>query len=181
MCLAAIAGDLNTLYERRMLADGLLCQHLESGGNKMNKPRVMFLCTGNSARSQMAEAFLKKYAGDHFEVYSAGLEPKGINPYTTRVMAEIGIDISDQHSKDVAQFLGKIHFGYIITVCSNAEEKCPIFPGVSVREHWPLEDPAAFEGSDEAKLLKFREVRDQIEERIKAWLQRVEPRILKEA
>ena len=137
------------------------------------KPRVMFLCTGNSARSQMAEAFLKKYAGGRFEVYSAGLEPKGIHPLTTRVMAEVGIDISDQHSKDLAQFLGKVHFGYLITVCSRAEEeKCPTFPGIGVREHWALDDPAAVEGSEEDKLLKFRHVRDQIEERIKTWLEK---------
>ena len=135
----------------------------------MSKARVLFLCTGNSARSQMAEAFLRKYAGDRFEVYSAGLEPKGIHPDTRRVMAEIGVDISHHSSKDLKQFLGQ-RFGYLITVCANAEKNCPIFPGVSVRMHWPFEDPAHFESSDDEKIAKFREVRDQIDARIPAWL-----------
>jgi arsenate reductase len=138
-----------------------------------NKIRVLFLCTGNTARSQMAEALLKRYAGDRFEVYSAGLEPKGIHPYTKKVMAEIGIDIGDQYAKDVSQFLGKLHFGYLITVCSRAEKSCPIFPGVSVRLSWPFDDPAGFVGSEEEKIAKFREVRDQIDERIKGWLKEV--------
>ena len=133
------------------------------------KPRVLFLCTGNSARSQMAEAFLRRYAGDHFDVYSAGLEPKGIHPYTRQVMAEVGVDISHHTFKDLKQFLGE-HFGYLITVCDNAEKNCPIFPGVSVRMHWPFEDPAHFEGSTEETAAKFREVRDRIDARIRAWL-----------
>ncbi|HJW83217.1 MAG TPA: arsenate reductase ArsC, partial [Anaerolineae bacterium] len=90
----------------------------------MNKTKVLFLCTGNSARSLMAEAFLRKYAGDHFDVYSAGLEPKGINPFTAQVLNEAGIDISGQRSKDVAEYLGRVNFGYVITVCSNAEANC---------------------------------------------------------
>jgi arsenate reductase len=129
---------------------------------------VLFLCTGNSARSLMAEAFLRKYAGDHFEVYSAGLEPKGIHPYTRRVMGERGFDLSGQTSKDVFQYLGRQVFGYVITVCANAEARCPIFPGVSVRLHWPFDDPAAVAGTDEEKLAKFHEVRDQIDRRIQA-------------
>jgi arsenate reductase len=132
--------------------------------------RVLFLCTGNSARSIMAEALLRHYAPDQFEVYSAGLEPKGINPYTIRVMNEIGLDVSGGRSKDVMEFLGKVHMGYVITVCSNAEARCPIFPFSTQRLHWPFEDPAAFEGSDDEKLAKFREVRDLIDERIRAWL-----------
>ena len=136
----------------------------------MNKTKVLFLCTGNSARSQMAEAFLRKYAGDHFDVYSAGLEPKGINPFTVQVLNEVGIDISMQRSKDVAEYLGRVNFGYVITVCSNAEANCPIFPGVSIRLHWPFEDPAHFEGSDTEKAARFREVRDQIDLRIHNWL-----------
>ena len=134
------------------------------------KPRVLFLCTGNSARSQMAEALLRRYAGDHFEAHSAGLESKGINPYTLRVMDEVGVDLSGHRSKDVMEYVGRVHFGYVITVCDNAEKNCPIFPGVTVRLHWPFEDPAHFEGSDEAKTAKFREVRDQIDARIHAWL-----------
>ncbi len=132
--------------------------------------RVLFLCTGNSARSIMAEALLRYYAPDRFEVYSAGLVPKGINPYTIRVMNEIGLDVSGGRSKDVMEFLGKVQVGYAITVCSNAEERCPIFPFSTQRLHWPFEDPAAFEGSDDEKLAKFREVRDLIDERIRAWL-----------
>lgn len=132
--------------------------------------RVLFLCTGNSARSIMAEALLRYYAPDRFEVYSAGLEPKGINPYTIRVMREIGLDVSGGRSKDVMEFLGKVHMGYVITVCSNAEEHCPIFPFSTQRLHWPFEDPAAWAGTDEEKLAKFREVRDLIDQRLQAWL-----------
>jgi arsenate reductase len=135
------------------------------------KDRVLFLCTGNSARSQMAEAFLRHYAGSQFEAYSAGLEPKGINPYTVRVMEEVGIPLTGQYSKDVREYMGKLHFGYLITVCANAEERCPTtFPGVGQRMHWAFDDPAVVEGTDEEKLLKFRQVRDQIERRIREWL-----------
>ncbi len=136
----------------------------------MGKTRVLFLCVGNSCRSQIAEAFLRKYAGDQFEVYSGGLEPKPINPLTIRVMDEIGVDISGQYSKPLAQFMGKVHFGYLITVCSDSEDKCPVFPGMGTRLHWPFEDPAAFIGTEEEKLAKFREIRDQIEEKVVAWL-----------
>ncbi len=140
----------------------------------MSKARVLFLCTGNSARSQMAEALLRKYAGDHFEVYSAGLEPKGLNPYTVKVLDEIGVDTSQHYSKTLDTFMGKVHFGYLITVCSNAEENCPVFPGMGVRMHWPFEDPAAFVGSKEETLQKFREVRDQIDARVREWLKEME-------
>jgi arsenate reductase len=137
----------------------------------MDKNRVLFLCTGNSARSQMAEAFLRHYAGDRFEAYSAGLEPKGLHPFTVRVMEEIGIPLTGQYSKDVREYMGKLHFGYLITVCANAEERCPTtIPGVSQRLHWAFDDPAAVEGSDEERLAKFRAVRDQIDRRIRAWL-----------
>ncbi len=135
-----------------------------------DKPRVLFLCTGNSARSQMAEALLRKYAGDRFEVHSAGLEPKGVHPLTIRVLEEIGVDTRAHTSKPLTDYIGKTHFGYLITVCSNADERCPIFPGMGVRLHWPFEDPAAFQGSEEEKLARFRTVRDQIDERIRAWL-----------
>jgi arsenate reductase len=137
----------------------------------MNKTKVLFLCTGNSSRSQMAEALLRKYAGDKYDVYSAGLEPKGINPFTQQVMQEVGISLKGHHSKHVSEYMGKLHFGYLITVCSDAEEKCPAtFPGISNRLHWSLEDPAAVNGSDDEKLNKFREVRDQIDKQIKRWL-----------
>ena len=133
--------------------------------------RVLFLCTGNSARSQMAEAFLRTYVGEQFEAYSAGLEPKGLNPLTIQVMQEVDIDVSGQQSKGVGTYLGKVLFQYLITVCDDAEKNCPsTWPGISKREHWSFEDPAAFEGTDEEKFVKFRQVRDQIEIRIKAWI-----------
>ncbi len=142
-----------------------------------NKPRVLFLCTGNSARSQMAEAFLRYYAGDQFEVHSAGLEPKGINPLTIQVMNEIGFPMTEHTSKGVDNYLGKVHFHYLITVCDKAEKNCPtIWPGVNYRLHWSFEDPADFEGSDEEKLARFREVRDQIEQKVQDWAaQMVQP------
>jgi arsenate reductase len=141
--------------------------------------KVLFLCTGNSARSQMAEAFLREYGGDRFEAYSAGLEPSVINPYVYRVMREVGLDLAGQRSKDIGEYMGKVHFGYMITVCANAEERCPaVFPGMGQRLHWPFEDPAAFEGSEEETLAKFREVRDQIKQRIKDWLAELESRDL---
>ena len=133
--------------------------------------RVLFLCTGNSARSQMAEAFLRHYAADEFEAYSAGLEPKGIHPMTLQVMQEFGLDLSGQSSKGVADYLGKMHFAYTVTVCANAEERCPsVFPGMGRRLHWAFDDPAAFAGIDEDRLDKFRQVLDQIDDWIRAWL-----------
>ena len=137
----------------------------------MSKPRVLFLCTGNSARSQMAEAFLRKYASDRFEVHSAGLEPNALNPLTVKVMEEAGFDMSGYRSKGIGEYLGKVHFQYLITVCDDADKNCPtIWPGVNQRMHWSFEDPAKFEGSDEQKLAKFRQVRDLIDVRVKAWL-----------
>jgi arsenate reductase (thioredoxin) len=137
----------------------------------MEKSRVIFLCTGNSARSQMAEAFLRKYAGNYFEVFSAGLEPKPIHPLTIQVMREIGMDISGQRSKSLNEYLGKLLFEYLITVCDDADQNCPtILVGVRNRLHWSFEDPAKFVGTDEQKLAKFRQVRDLIETRLKDWL-----------
>ncbi|MBN2392565.1 MAG: arsenate reductase ArsC [Anaerolineae bacterium] len=142
--------------------------------NTSKKPAVLFLCTHNSARSQMAEAFLRKYGHDYFEPYSAGLEPTEIHPMTYRVMQEVGIDLKEQghYAKGLVEeyFEKQAHLGYLITVCSNAEKKCPIYPGVSVREYWDLEDPATFEGTDEEVLAKFREIRDQIASRVKAFI-----------
>ena len=132
--------------------------------------RILFLCTGNSARSQMAEGLLRHFAGDQFEVYSAGLEPKTVNPYAIQAMHEIGLDISNQKSKSVMEYLGHVHMGTVITVCSNAEERCPIFPFSTQRLYWPHEDPAAFVGTEADTLSKFREVRDQISARLKVWL-----------
>jgi len=137
----------------------------------MSKQRILFLCTGNSARSQMAEAFLRKYGGQHFEAHSAGLEPKGLNPLTVKVMDEIGIDVSGQSSKGVDAYLGKLLFQYLITVCDDADKNCPtVWPGVNTRMQWSFEDPAKFEGTQEEKVAKFREVRDLMEKKIKDWL-----------
>ena len=137
----------------------------------MERARVIFLCTGNSARSQMAEAFLRKYGNDRYEAFSAGLEPKAINPFTIRVMQEIDIDVSGQRLKGVGEYLGKVLFQYLITVCDDAEKNCPsVWPGVNKRMHWSFEDPAAFEGTADEKIAKFREVRNQIEQKIRAWL-----------
>ena len=137
----------------------------------MSKLNVLFLCTGNSARSQMAEALLRTRANDLFVPFSAGLEPKGMNPLTVKVMDEIGISTEDQYSKGILTYLGKQLFAYLITVCSDAEEKCPtVWPGVKYRLHWKFDDPAAFEGTDEEKLKEFRRIRDQIDEQIKTWV-----------
>jgi arsenate reductase (thioredoxin) len=132
------------------------------------KKRVLFLCTGNSARSQMAEAFLRHYAGDRFEVFSAGMEPKGINPLTAQVMEEIGFPLTGHSSKGVSVYLGKVFFQYLITVCDDAEKNCPTtWSGMTQRLHWSFQDPAAYQGSQEEKLVKFREIREQIHRKIK--------------
>lgn len=133
--------------------------------------KVLFLCTGNSARSQMAEAFLRKFGQGQFEAFSAGLEPKGLNPLTIQVMEEIDFDMSGYRSKGIQEYLGKELFQYLVTVCDDAERNCPrVWPGVNQRLHWSFEDPAAFTGTDEEKLAKFRQIRDQIRERVTAWV-----------
>jgi arsenate reductase (thioredoxin) len=137
----------------------------------MRKQKVLFLCTGNSARSQMAEAFLAYYGGTNFEAYSAGLDPRGIHPYTRQVMGEIGLDLANQYSKGVGEYLGKVSFSYLITLCSHAEKNCPTtFLGFGQRMHWDFDDPASSEGTEEEKLAKFRQVRDQIDRQIRDWL-----------
>ena len=144
----------------------------------MNKAKVLFLCTGNSARSQMAEAFLRAYAGDYFEVHSAGLEPKGyIQPEVLIVMNERGLDMEGQSPKSVREYLGKTVFSYTITVCGNAEENCPaVFLSMGKHEHWPFDDPGKFQGSEVEKLQFTRQVRDQIEDRLLQWLEEQEIR-----
>ena len=127
--------------------------------------RVLFVCTGNSARSVMAEALLRRHGGADFEVMSAGTEPKGINPLTLRVLAEAGIDASWARSKSVTEFLGQ-PFDYVITVCDQARQSCPVFPGVHESLHWGYEDPAAAEGTDEERMTVFRRVFTQLGERI---------------
>ena len=139
------------------------------------KTQVLFLCTGNSARSQMAEAILKRYAGDTFDVQSAGLEPKGINPYTIRVMNEAGYDLSGHRSKSLREFMGHTLSRYVITVCSQADASCPRGLWSSGEKlHWPFDDPAAFEGSEEEKLARFRETRNLMEQRVLAWLKEID-------
>jgi len=138
----------------------------------MSKPKVLFLCTGNSARSQMAEGLLRALAGEYFEVFSAGTEPKGsILPEVEEAMREVGIDISLQWSKSVMEYMGKVNFGYVVTVCSDAEENCPaVFLNMGTHEHWPFDDPAKFSGDDETRLTSTRRVRGQIEDRLRLWL-----------
>ena len=119
----------------------------------------------------MAEAFLRKYAADDFDAHSAGMEPQGLNPLTIQVMNEVGIDVSIQQSKGIEIYLGKKHIQYLITVCDDADQNCPTaWPGVNTRLHWPFEDPTKFEGSEEERLDKFREIRDSIEQKIKEWV-----------
>ena len=126
-----------------------------------DKKRVLILCTGNSARSQMAEGLLRHDAGDRFQVFSAGTKPSQIRPEAIAVMRELGIDISGQRSKSVDEFTGQ-SFDYVLTVCDNARESCPIFPGRSAMIHRNFEDPAALAGSEEERLGLFRRVRDEM-------------------
>jgi len=135
----------------------------------MNKKRVLFLCTGNSCRSQMAEGFLRHIAGDRFEVFSAGVKPTQVNPLAIKVMAEAGIDISKHRSKSAMEFLGQ-QFDYIITVCDNAKQTCPVFPGKHEKIHWDLEDPAEAQGSEEERIVVFRKIRDEIRKKIEEWM-----------
>lgn len=133
------------------------------------KKTVLILCTGNSARSQMAEGILRHIAGDRYDVESAGIAPSIVRPEAVEVMQEIGIDISKHHSKSVDEFTDRA-FDYIITVCDNAKETCPVFPGQAERVHWSFTDPAAEKGSLEERLSAFRKIRDQIMERLRDFV-----------
>lgn len=132
------------------------------------KKRVLILCTGNSARSQMAEGLLRREADDRYEVGSAGVEPSFVRPQAIEVMREIGIDISSHRSKSVDEFLGQ-PFDYVITVCDNAKEHCPVFPGSVSRIHWSFDDPATTTGDDRAQLAVFRRVRDEIRNKLREF------------
>ena len=132
--------------------------------------RVLFVCTGNSARSQIAEALLREFGGADFEVFSAGTDPKGVNPYTVQVLAEIDIDWSAARSKSVTQFLGQ-PFDYVITVCDRARQTCPVFPGDHNSLHWGLDDPAEVEGTDERKLEAFRRTRIEVATRLRPFVE----------
>lgn len=134
--------------------------------------RVLVLCTGNSCRSQIAEGFFRHYGGENVEVCSAGTEPKEVNPIAVRVMSEIGVDISMHRSNHVREYVGR-SFDYVITVCDNAARNCPRFPGDGVRLHWPFDDPADANGSEEDVLGEFRRVRNEIGAKIKSWLEEI--------
>jgi arsenate reductase len=137
--------------------------------NLSMKKRVLILCTGNSARSQMAEGLFRHEGGDRYEVFSAGTRPSSVRPEAIAVLAEIGIDISGHRSKSVDEFVGQ-SLDLVITVCDNAKEACPVFPGRTARLHWPFEDPAHVEGTEEQRKAAFRKVRDQIRQRILTFL-----------
>jgi arsenate reductase len=131
--------------------------------------RVLVICTGNSARSLMAEALLRKHGGADFDVFSAGTEPKGINPLTERVLDEAGLDHSWARSKSVTEYLGQT-FDYVITVCDQARQNCPVFPGVHETLHWGYEDPAAVEGTEEERLAAFRSTLTMMAGRIQSFI-----------
>ena len=131
-------------------------------GRELMKQKVLFLCTHNSARSQIAEGFLNALAGDRYEGYSAGMEATKVNPYVVKVMMELGIDISRHRSKSIEEFRGK-NFNYVVTVCDHAKETCPFFPGEKIL-HKSFDDPSEFKGSEEEILKKTRRIRDEIRE-----------------
>jgi arsenate reductase len=137
----------------------------------MSRPRVLFLCTGNSCRSQMAEGFLRSLAGEQFDVVSAGSTPTGkVHPIAIDAMREVGVDISKHTSKSLDVFAGE-KFDYVITVCDNAREACPNFPGAAKQLHWSFDDPAHATGTDEQKMPVFRRVRDEIRHRIRRFVE----------
>ncbi|MBI3991205.1 MAG: arsenate reductase ArsC [Candidatus Omnitrophica bacterium] len=131
--------------------------------------RILILCTGNSARSQMAEGFFKYFTGNEFEIFSAGVKPVPINPLAIEVMKEAGVDISKHRSKSVDEFSSQ-QFDYVITVCDNARQACPVFPGKYKKMHWSFEDPACAEGTKEEKLNIFRKTRDEIKNNVVNFL-----------
>lgn len=140
--------------------------------NDTRHMRVLFLCTHNSARSQMAEGFLRARGGDRYEVFSAGTHARGVNPLAIKVMAERGVDISESaghRSKTLQEFLGQ-PMDLVVTVCDDAAEECPFFPGAKRQEHWSFPDPSAATGDEEQQLAVFRQVRDAIEARLREWL-----------
>ena len=132
------------------------------------KPRVLFICQHNSGRSQIAEAYLQRFYGDHFDIESAGLEPaRAVNPHVIQVMAEDGIDLSAKIPRSVFDLFKEGNlYDHVITVCHDAESQCPIFPGITKRWHWPFPDPAAVEGTETETLAEVRKIREMI----KAWL-----------
>ena len=150
----SVANSINVDPAKRLVAE---------------KKRVLILCTGNSARSQMAEAFFRHETGELCEVVSAGTKPSQVRPEAIAVMNEIGIDISGHRSKSVEEFTGQ-EFDYVITVCDHARELCPVFPGETKHLHWSIDDPAEAQGSAEERKAVFRRIRDQLHERIRSFL-----------
>ena len=136
--------------------------------NEEEKKKVLFICTHNSARSQIAEGLMNTFWGEEYSAWSAGTEPSQVNPYAIKVMKEVGIDVSDHHSKDMESFLAQ-DFDYVVTVCDHANEVCPFFPGGKERIHQGFQDPSTIEGPEEDKMAGFRQTRDEI----KAWLEKV--------
>jgi len=135
----------------------------------MKRTRILVLCTGNSARSQMGEGLFREQGGGDYEVFSAGTRPSLVRPEAIAVMREIGIDISGNRSKSVDEFAGR-SFDFVVTVCDNARDNCPVFPGAAQRVHWSLEDPAAVQGSEEERLAAFRRIRNQLQERVEKFV-----------
>ena len=141
----------------------------------MNQKRVLFICVHNSGRSQMAEAFLRHISKDSIRVESAGLEPRPVNPLVVTVMREIGIDLTDAKSNDVIEFFkqGRL-YDYVVTVCDETNDaKCPVFPGITQRLHWPFEDPEGLSGTEEEKLAALRAIRDEIKHQVETWFKSI--------
>jgi arsenate reductase (thioredoxin) len=167
--LDRLDGELVDL-EQTMTAAGRARRRRKDSAMSAAPIRVLFVCTGNSARSQIAEAVLDRLGGPDFEVHSAGTDPKGVNPWTIRVLADSGIDWSSARSKSVDEFAGKA-FDYVITVCDRARQSCPVFPGSYNALHWGLEDPAEVTGTDEQKLAAFRHTEVELNQRIRPFIE----------
>lgn len=168
--------DLDRLDEELIDLQETIAAVGRTRGRRKERPvpetpiRVLFVCTGNSARSQIAEAVLGRLGGSDFEAYSAGTEPHGVNPYTVRVLGEAGIDWSAARSKSVDEFLGET-FDYVITVCDRARQTCPVFPGSNNTLHWGLEDPAAVDGSDAVQLGAFQHTYMELNQRLRPFVE----------
>ena len=145
----------------------------------ITKEKVLIICSQNSARSQMAEGFLRKYGNHYIDVFSAGFDPAPVHPLAIQVMREIGIDISGQRSKSVKEYLGKLSFGHVIAVCKKAEEQCPvIFPSALKVLSWPFDDPSTFSGTAAEQLQVFRRIRDEIDKTAQAWIAEMQKKLV---
>ena len=169
--MLALASKIGVVVLAIVAPVAVACREAASMKPTAAKKRVLILCTGNSCRSQLAEALWRHEAGDRWDVFSAGTNPKGINPLTGRVLQELSISLEGHRSKHLNEFAGQ-HFDLVITVCDHAHEVCPVFPGAARQEHWPFDDPPAAKGSEEEVLAVFRRVRDQIQKRIREYVNR---------